>query len=358
MENNVIPGVKKIAVVRANALGDFIVTLPALAAVKETYPHVELVLLGKPWHKVFLEGRKSPVDRVVVVPVLPGVRDETGESASEEELARFFEEMRAEEFDIAMHFQGDGRSLNSFVRNLGARLCVGLSSPGALDLDRSLPFVYYQSEVIRYLEVVALIGAQTSFLDPVIGVREEDLTAARAVFPQLDEQYIVLHCGAHDLRRMWSVEKFAAVGDALMDKGFLVVLTGDTHESVIIDAVRGQMCHTPIVLMGKLSLGGLCGVLSRAALVVSNDTGPLHLARAVGALTIGLYWAPNVINWGPLTRTKHRIAVSWDMVCPVCGIVPNNPYPFEPQFNCTHTVSFISSITVEEVVTCCLELLR
>ena len=63
-----IPDVHKIAVLRCNALGDFIFTLPALDALRAAYPHAEIVLLGKPWHAEWLATRPSPIDRVVAVP--------------------------------------------------------------------------------------------------------------------------------------------------------------------------------------------------------------------------------------------------------------------------------------------------
>ena len=64
-----IKNVKKIAVLRCGALGDFIVTLPALKAMHNAYPEAEIILLGKPWHKKFLIKNRTPVDRVVVVPI-------------------------------------------------------------------------------------------------------------------------------------------------------------------------------------------------------------------------------------------------------------------------------------------------
>jgi len=64
---NKLKNIQKIAVLRANALGDFIVTLPALHAIRKAYPNAELVLLGRPWHKEFLVPQRSPVDRVLVV---------------------------------------------------------------------------------------------------------------------------------------------------------------------------------------------------------------------------------------------------------------------------------------------------
>jgi len=67
------PSVRKIAVVRANGIGDYVFSIPALAALRRTYPDAEIVLLGKPWHAAFLAGRPGPIDRVAVVPDYPGV---------------------------------------------------------------------------------------------------------------------------------------------------------------------------------------------------------------------------------------------------------------------------------------------
>ncbi|MFN3403074.1 MAG: glycosyltransferase family 9 protein [Cytophagaceae bacterium] len=73
----VLPNVQKIAILRANALGDFIVTLPAIQALQHTYPQAEIILLGKPWHKTFLEGKyRCPVSRVITIPVTKGIREE------------------------------------------------------------------------------------------------------------------------------------------------------------------------------------------------------------------------------------------------------------------------------------------
>jgi ADP-heptose:LPS heptosyltransferase len=73
----------KIAVLRANAVGDFIVALPALQALRDTWPDAEIVLLARAWHRAFLEGRPGPVDRVEVLPPIPALNHaaETDESA-------------------------------------------------------------------------------------------------------------------------------------------------------------------------------------------------------------------------------------------------------------------------------------
>src|SRR5436309_7008981 len=82
-----VRGVRKIAVLRANALGDFIFALPALEALRAAYPQAEIVLLAKGWHATFLKGRPGPVDRVVVVPPCEGVSEEPGAPGSVENSA-------------------------------------------------------------------------------------------------------------------------------------------------------------------------------------------------------------------------------------------------------------------------------
>src|SRR5581483_7143098 len=73
---NVEPNIRKIAVLRANALGDLIFALPALDALRAAYPEADITWLGRDWHAEFFSGRPGPVGRVIVVPPCSGVRDE------------------------------------------------------------------------------------------------------------------------------------------------------------------------------------------------------------------------------------------------------------------------------------------
>jgi ADP-heptose:LPS heptosyltransferase len=93
---------------------------------------------------------------------------------------------------------------------------------------------------------------------------------------------------------------------------------------------------------GSLSLGGLAGLLSLCRLVISNDSGALHIAAAVGAATVGIYWCGNLITAGPITRARHRPAVSWRLNCPACGADCTKA-------DCRHHLSFVEDVTVDEV---------
>src|SRR3954454_16148500 len=114
--------IRKIAVLRANALGDYIFCLPALQALRETFPQAEIVLLGRAWHQEYLQHRPGPVDRVVVVPLYPGISEREGFIPNEEVLSEFFYRMQAEHFDIAFQIHGGGRNSSPFLLRLGAKL--------------------------------------------------------------------------------------------------------------------------------------------------------------------------------------------------------------------------------------------
>lgn len=353
-----VPGVRKIAVLRANALGDFIFALPALEAVRAAYPGAEIVLLAKKWHEAFLEGRPGPVDRVVVVPPCQGVSEEPGTHDTPQtlhslecstELVQFFEAMVQERFDLAIQIHGGGRYSNPFLLRLGASMTVGLKTPDAVPLDRWVPYIYFQPEILRYLEVVSLVGAAPVVLEPRIPVIEEDLLEAQSVVPEKARPLVALHPGAGDPQRRWPIEKFAEVGDALAAAGAQVVVMGMKEEEQLVEAVVTKMKARAQNLCGRLSLGGLAGLLSRCRVLISNDSGPLHLAGAVGTATVGIYWCFNVVTAGLPTRAHHRPVISWRVQCPICGVDRS-------QASCKHRASFVAGIPAEEVIAAALDL--
>ena len=345
-----VADVRKIAVLRANAIGDFFFSLPALEAVRAAYPGAEIVLLGQHWHGGFLAGRPGPIDRVVVVPSSRGVYEWPNRPEDPAELEAFFAAMAGERFDLALQLHGGGRYSNPFVRSLGARVTAGLKAPEAAPLDLWVPYVYFQPEILRYLEAVSLVGATVGDLEPKLAVTLRDLAESRAVVPEADAPLVVLHPGAGDPQRRWPPGHFAAVGDALAAAGARVVVTGIARERPLAEAVVAAMTAEAQDVSGILSLEGLAGLLARCRVVVSNDSGPLHLAAAVGAATVGIYWCGNLITAGPPTRTRHRPALAWRLACPACG-------QDCMQANCRHPVSFVADVPAEEVIASALELL-
>jgi ADP-heptose:LPS heptosyltransferase len=352
-----LPNIHKIAVLRANALGDFIFTLPALETLRKTYPQAEIVLLGLPWHASYLAQRPSPIDRVIIVPPYEGVRNErpradVPQQNNNAEVASFFERMQLELFDLAIQLHGGGRYSNAFLNQLGARFTVGLRTPDAPELDRWLPYTPFQHEILRFQEVMRLIGASehdTMSVEPHIVVTPTDLQEAESIVPETRQPLVALHPGARDPRRRWSPQHFAAVGDALAERGARIVITGNESESDIAAAVIEHM-HAPAQdLAGRLSLNGLTGLLARCSLMVSNDTGPLHIASAIQTPTVSIYWCVNLLNFGPLLRQRNRPHISWQMQCPICG--KHSMYD-----TCEHRASLVDTVTVHEVLESALDL--
>ena len=236
------------------------------------------------------------------------VRDEP-EGQDEGILQEFFETMAAEKLDVVVQMHGGGHFSNPFLKRLGARITVGLRSSDAIPLDRWVPYIYFQHEVLRYLEVAALLDAPCAHLEPRVCVTEHDVSEVEALLPQSADPLVALHPGAGDPRRRWPADKFAEVGDAVAGTGARVVLIGTAVEREAVEAVSRMMARPPLNFSERLSLCGLIGLLSRCHLLVGNDSGPLHLARTLGVSTLGLYWCGNFINAGPMTRTRHRVAI-------------------------------------------------
>jgi ADP-heptose:LPS heptosyltransferase len=354
----VVDGVAKIAVLRANKLGDLVFALPALEALRAAYPAAELVLLGCDWHADLLRDRPSPIDRVVPVPPTRGVREDGPEDPARTEA--FATAMRAERFDLAVQMHGGGRWSNPLVARLGARVTAGLRAPDAAPLDVTLPYAWYQPEILRYLELVGLVGAEPVTLHPRLSLVDTDRAEADRVLPPAAGPLVALHPGADDPRRRWPARSFAAVGDGLAARGATVVVTGTGAERSVVEEVVAAMRHPAVPLVDALSLAGLAGLYARAAVVVANDTGPRHLAGAVGTATVAVYWAGNLLTAGPLTRLRHRPHVSWTTSCPICSA--RLPEPELPAAHhgrpCPHDASWVADVLPGPILTDAVDLLN
>ena len=351
-----VEAVHRIAVLRANRLGDFLIATPALEALRAAYPAAEIVLLARQWHADLLSGRPGPVDRVVPVPPTRGVVDSGPEDPAAVEA--FVASMRTQRFDLAVQMHGGGRWSNPLTARLGARCTVGLRAPDAPALDRTLAYSWYQPEVLRYLELVGLVGAEPVTLHPRLSLMDCDRAEADALDLPAGP-LVALHPGAEDPRRCWPAESFAAVGDGLAAAGATVLVTGSGPERAIVADVVGAMKAPALSLVDTLSIGGLAAVYDRCAVVVANDTGPRHLAEAVDTPTVAVIWCGNLVNFGPLGRRRHRVHVSWLTACPVCAApLPEPELPARHHGRCPHEVSWMTPVDPTAVLGSATELLR
>lgn len=343
------PGVARIAVLRGGGLGDLMFALPAVEALAAAYPDAEITLLGAPLHAALLAGRPGPVHRVEVLPFAPGIRPGPDDPAA---AARFSAAMQARRFDLGVQIHGGGRNSNPFLLGLGAAHTVGTQTADAAPLERTIPYLYYQHEVLRALEVAGLAGAGPVTLEPQLEVlAAEEEKAAAYLAPGRD--LLTIHPGATDPRRRWPAPAFAAVAVRAAAAGCRVLVVGDDgdrelaeHITALSLAAAGPGADVGSVA-GKLDIGTLAALLKASAVMVGNDSGPRHLAQAVGTPTVGIYWFGNVINAGAMGRSRHRLHMSWVSACPVCGVdVTQVGWSAE---RCTHDDSFVAAVDPEAV---------
>ena len=337
--------VSRIAVLRGGGLGDLIFAIPAMAALKAAYPGATLTLLGTPVHRALLAATESPVDEVCVLPFAEGVRPGEENPA---ELDAFFDDMRGRRFDLAVQLHGGGRYSNPFLLRLGARHTVGTRTADAASLERTVPYIYYQHEPLRALEVAGMAGAFPVDLEARLAPAECGAPPAAVMRDDGTGPWVVVHPGATDPRRRWPVSRFAELAAACAADGFRVAVIGDENERALGEQVVEQAASADVhSFAGGLDMGGLVALLVRAAVVVGNDSGPRHLAQALGVPTVGIFWAGNVINAGALGRSLHRIHASWVTACPTCGIDVTQVGWTAPR--CPHDDSAVAGVPVRDV---------
>jgi ADP-heptose:LPS heptosyltransferase len=356
-----LPDVRRIAVLRGGGLGDLLFAVPAIESLRAAYPDAEIVLLGTPLHAALFADRPGPIDEVVTLPAARGVHEPAGRPLDDPgELATFVERVTQQPVDLAVQVHGGGRWSNPFLLELGPKWTVGARTPDAVELDRWLPYRYYQHEVLRALEVAGLAGAPPVTLEPRVTVTGADLDAAASELRDLPRPLVALHPGATDPRRRWPAGRFAEVAARAVDSGAGVVVVGAPDEADMVERISdeararlGESRGKFVRPMTHLSVSALCGVLARCSVLVGNDSGPRHLARAVGVATVGVFWMGNVINAGPLGRSTDRVLIAWTAACPVCGVDCTR----EDLPRCEHDVSFVDSVSIDDVTTEMLDLL-
>lgn len=339
---------RKVAIVRPARIGDFLLATPAFRSLRAALPGAEVVAIALPQTRD-LVARSPHLDRFVAFPGFPGLADQFFDPRR---ALAFFAAMQAERFDLAVQLYGSGVYSNPFTLMLGARATAGFVRPGDPPgrLDAALPFPEVRREVERPLALTRFLGAPPCGDRVEFPLWPEDEAAAEELLAGADRPLIGVHPAGTEANKRWPAERFAVVGDALAAAGARIAVTGTGAEGELVAAVCAAMRSDARPLCGRLSLGGLAGLLAEAALVVSNDTGPLHLAGAVGTPTVGIYWCGNFAIAAPLARTRHRPTISWRTRCPVCDLDTL-------QTRCPHAVSFVADVPLEEVIAAARDLL-
>jgi heptosyltransferase-2 len=301
--------INRIIVRGANWIGDAVMTLPALERLRSSFPGAHIALLATPLTTGLFES--SPfVDEVIVY-------------RRKEDGARAFIDatklMRARRFDLAALFQ------NAFEAALlawlgGARARIGFAAQGRDPLLtnklRRGPRHKGRHQVHDYLDIVAecervCLGGNTKSRtsNPVPSLnaspaqrRAAELLLRRAGADSNSRPLVALNAGATNSRaKRWPEDSFAALADRLMETlGSRIVFIGAASERAGADQIIQQMRRRGAVnLAGKTSMAELIGALDSCDLIISNDTGPAHIAAALGRPTLTIFGPTNEFETAP-----------------------------------------------------------
>ncbi len=309
---------RRIAVLRALQLGDLLCAVPALRALRTGWPEAEIVLVGLPWARSFVERFGHYLDGFREFPGWPGLPERPPQV---ERLPAFLAAMQAERFDLAVQLHGSGPFVNPLTVLFGARRCAGFYLPGDFcpDPDLFLPWPDRGLEIRRLLRLTEFLGLPTPSEDLEFPLLPQDfeevdrLTAPGGLRPG---KYVCVHPGASTPARRWPAGHFASVAAALSGRGLGVVLTGTAAEAGLTRALAAALPCPCLDMAGRTTLGGVAALLAGARLLVCNDTGVSHLAAALGVPSVVVSTGDNPARWAPADGRRHRVLCRADGIGP------------------------------------------
>jgi len=309
---------RRIAVFRALQIGDMLVTVPALRALRRAYPDAHIALIGLPWARDFVR-RFGYCDELMIFPGAPGMPEQP---ADDQALSICLDEVRARHFDLALQMHGSGRLTNALTVEFGAKHTMGFRPDARSAPQHFLIWEPHESEIRRYLRLMQSLGVplQGEHLEFPVESAERH-TAAELLnrhLPLAPRPFVCIHPGARLPSRRWPAERFAAVADAMAEHGYTVVLTGAPEEIEVGAHVRAAMRQPAVNLIGATkTLGVYATLVQQAGLMICNDTSASHFAAAMRTPSVVISSGADVPRWQPLDTSHHRVL--WhDVPCRPC----------------------------------------
>jgi heptosyltransferase-2 len=303
--------IRRILVSRLRFMGDVLLTLPAVRALKAAYPSARITYLTQHPYQELLENHPD-IDEVLVLDtkrLWPQIR-----------LLRRFMSGR---YDISVDLFGNPRSA-LWMRLSGARMRIGGDFRG-----RRMHYTHRirndgkpKTAAEFHLSYLKPLGIPLENSEPEIFLTPEEKDRAR---DWLNAQgaagrgpLIGLHAGASWPAKRWFPERFAALADRLRSElGASILWTEGPGEAAILDVVR-KSSRGPIRRSGVLPLRSLAAVLGECDVFVSNDCGPMHLAPAVGTKTVGIFGPGEPEIWFPYNQAGGHRFIHANVDCSRC----------------------------------------
>ena len=310
---------ERILVIKLDHIGDVLLATPVFSNLRRAYPNAELHALTGAWSRVVLE-KHPDVNNVVEYNSPAFCR--TGQPTSLRETFKLYRQLRRQKYDLIVELRSDWRTVwFAFLRLTPKRL-----SRAALQVANKLGFAQFSGthETTRNLDVLRQAGIPTSVETAIFSVTTEDKKWASDLLAtyQIDRQHplIAIHPGSPIALKRWLPERYSELADWLIaQKRAQILFVGVKDEIPITTEIQARMRGESINIAGKTTLTQLASILHTCNVFIGNDSGPMHLAAAVGTQTIGLYGPGDPTRFGPAGAKCQTIQRKSD--CPCLGTV-------------------------------------
>jgi heptosyltransferase-2 len=319
--------IKTILIRATNWVGDGVMTLPALEAVRECFPKSTLVVLARPWVVPLFENHPM-IDKVM------SLGKSSGYLRNAAAILKTVLQIRKGSFDLAILFQ------NAFEAALiaylgGVKHRVGydtdhrrflLSHPVVRDKDK-----IHKHQVEYYLSLVRTMGCDTKVKNPQLFASGDHREKMCSLLSEkgVGRSDFVLGLGpgaVYGPAKRWPAERFAAIGDMAVERwGARIIILGSNKEKDICTRVSGTMNQPCIDLCGRVSLGEAVALVGRCNLFLSNDSGLMHIASALNIPLVAIFGSTDPFATGP--RGAEARVVRHQVDCAPC-MLPVCPKDF------------------------------
>ena len=343
---------ERVLLLRLERIGDLLMVLDAIAEARAAWPAAQIDLAVGSWNSP-LAALIPGINHVEQVDVPWLAREGTG--LSWRGLLRQAEAWRAREYDLVINFEPDIRTnLLAWRSRAPWRAGYWTGGGGALLTDA----LAYDPESHTSANARALIrhcaGGDRGAVSPPLEPGPAAVAASDSLLAGVPEGHrlIGLHVSGGRESKQWHLARFADVGRALASgTGTTLVLTGGPGDRAMVDQVRRALGDRPVIdAAGGLNLPATAALLARLDLLITGDTGPMHLAAAVGTPIVALFGPSDPRRYGPLAAQQRVVRVQ--LYCSPCGQVR-----LPPERCRGHVPDCMDGITVDAVVQAARELL-
>ncbi len=337
---------KRIVIVRTDRLGDVVLSTPAIKALRAHLPGSFIAAMVSPYAREIVEGNPY-LDEVIVFD-----KDRFKGVAGS---FRFASILGKKSFDTAVVLYPTVR-VHIILWLAGIKTRVGFDKKCGFLLTRRLRHTKQlgeKHEIDYNLEVLKALGIETRDRELFVPVKSQDRLKVEGILRKngfgKDEDFVVIHPGASCPSKRWPAVRFAAVAAGIVNKLHKkVVVVAGVNEKELGRQVSEKAATGVLDLSGDLSVGELAALLEKARLLISNDSGPAHIACALKVPVVAIFGRKqpglHFKRWGP--AGKNDVILHKDMGCVECLA-----------HNCKSAFKCLTAIEPEEVIEAAAKLL-